>query len=171
MLIIVTGKIGIGKTTVCRKLVEIIRNEGHVCGGILTYKSADKSIIIEDIQSGQVETLASINNVYNGPRTPKYSFNPSGIKFGIEAIDKAASASTLIVDEIGHLELRGEGFAKILDLIKVGKVNDCIIVIRSELFPAFLPHLPTKLLIFETTMNNRNELPQEIGSVLFGLRQ
>ena len=165
MVIIVTGNIGIGKTTVCQKLIEIVRNQGYTCGGILTSK-ADKGIIIEDIQSGQKETLASINDVYHGPHTTKYSFNPDGIDFGIQVIDKGTSAAILVVDEIGHLELRGEGFAKILELIKAGKVKDCILVIRRELLPAFLRQLPTTPLVFETTISNRNQLPQEIGSVL-----
>lgn len=167
MVIIVTGAIGIGKTTVCRKLIEISRHNGFTCGGVFTYKATDKCIIIEDIQTGKTETLASINDVYKGPRTRKYYFNPSGIKFGIEAIEKGASASILIVDEIGYLELEGEGFTNIFELIKAGKVNGCILVIRSELLPTFLPKLVTKPLIFETTKNNRNQLPQEIGSVLF----
>ena len=64
MLIVVTGAIGIGKSTVCLKLVEILRNQGYTCGGILTYKSAANSILIEDIQSGKKETLASSNNSY-----------------------------------------------------------------------------------------------------------
>ena len=166
MVIIVTGAIGIGKTTVCRKLIGIVRNQGYTCGGILTYKAADKGIIIEDIQSGEKETLASINDVYHGPRTAKYSFNPDGIDFGIRSIEKSTSSAILIIDEIGHLELRGEGFAKVLELIKAGKIKDCILVIRKELLPDFLSQLDTMLLVFETTMNNRNQLPQEIGSVL-----
>jgi nucleoside-triphosphatase THEP1 len=72
MVIIVTGAIGIGKTTVCRKLIEITQNQGYSWGGFLTYKTADKDIIIEDVQTGEKETLASINNVYHGPRTVKY---------------------------------------------------------------------------------------------------
>ena len=166
MVIIVTGAIGIGKTTVCRKLIELVRNQGYTCGGILTYKAADKSIIIEDIQSGDKETLASINNVYHGPRTAKYSFNPKGIDFGIQAIDKGTSAAILVVDEIGHLELRAEGFAKVLELIKAGKVTNCILVIRRELLSTFLPQLPTTPFVFKTTVNSRNQLPQEIVSVL-----
>ena len=71
-----------------------------------------------------------------------------------------------MVDEIGHLELRGGGFAKVLELIKAGKIEDCILVIRRELLPAFLPQMPATPLVFETTINNRNQLPQEIGSVL-----
>ena len=166
MVIIVTGAIGIGKTTVCRKVIELARNQGHTCGGILTYKAADKSIIIEDIQSGDEETLASIDNVYHGPRTAKYSFNPKGIDFGIQAIDKGTSTAILVVDEIGHLELRAEGFAKVLELIKAGKVTNYILVIRSELLSAFLPQLPDAL-VFSITTDNREQLPYEISSVLF----
>ena len=167
MVIIVTGAKGIGKTTVCRKLIEIVRNQGYICGGILTYKAANKGITIEDIQSGEKETLASINNVYHGPSTAKYSFNPDGIEFGIRSIERSTSSAVLILDEMGHLELRGEGFTKVLELIKAGKIKDCILVIRKALLPAFLSQMPTTPLIFETTMNNRNQLPQEIGEVLF----
>ena len=166
MVIIVTGAIGVGKTTVCQKLIEILRDLGYTCAGILTYKAADKSIIVEDIQSGKKETLASTDDVYNGPRTAKYSFNPAGIDFGTQAIHKGTCATILLVDEIGHLELRGEGFAEVPELIKAGKAKDCILVIRKELLPAFLPQLPTTPLIFETTINSRNHLPQEISSVL-----
>ena len=167
MIIIVSGTIGVGKTTICRKLVELIRDEGFTTGGVLTYKAADEGIIIEDIGSGKTETLASTSTEYQGPRTPKYSFNPEGIFLGIRAIDRVASAAVLVVDEIGHLELRGEGFVRVIDLLKAGKVKDCILVIRKELLSAFLPQLPANPLVFETTIDNRNLLPQEIGSVLF----
>jgi len=166
MVIIVTGAIGIGKTTVCRKLIEIARNRGYTCGGILTYKAVNKDIIIEDIQSGEKETLASINNAYHGPHTAKYSFNPKGIDFGIQAVDKGTSAAILVVDEIGHLELRGEGFVRVIELIKADKIKDCILVIRRELLSTFLPQLPATPLIFKTTVNSRSQLPQEIVSVL-----
>ena len=166
MVIIVTGAIGVGKTTVCRKLVRLIRKEGLIPGGVLTYKAADEGIIIEDIGSGETETLTSINNEYHGPRTPKYSFNPEGIVFGIRAIDRGVSAEVLVVDEIGHLELRGEGFVRVLELLKADEVKDCVLVIREELLPAFLPQLPAHPLVFETTIDNRNQLPQKISSVL-----
>lgn len=168
MVIIITGDIGIGKTTVCRKLIKIIRNQEYICGGILTYKAADKGIIIEDIQSGRKETLASINNVYDGPRTIKYSFNPESIDFGIRAIDRGTASDILVVDEIGHLELRGEGFVKAIKLIRAEKVKNCIMVIHKELFSAFLSQLDATPLVFEVTIDNRNQLPREIGLLLTG---
>lgn len=168
MVIIVTGAIGIGKTTVCRNLIDLVRNQGYTCSGILTYKAADKGIIIEDIQSGKTQTLASTDNVYHGPRTAKYFFNPKGIDFGIQAIDKGTSAAILLVDEIGHLELEGAGFVKALELIKAGKFKASILVIRKELLPALLSRLPAIPLVFETTINNRDELPTKICSFLPG---
>ena len=166
MVIVVTGAIGIGKTTVCRKLIEIVQYRGYTCGGFLTYKAPDKGIIIEDIQSGEKETLASINDVYHGPRTAKYSFNTDGIEFGTKAINSGISCDILFIDEIGHLELRGEGFTQTLELVRADSRKNCILVIRSELLPAFLSQLPKTPLIFQTTTSNRDELPQEIGLIL-----
>ena len=166
MVVIITGATGIGKTTVCRKLIEIIQNKGYTCGGILTYKTVDKSIIMEDIQTGKKETLASIDNVYHGPRTARYFFNPDGIDFGIRAIDEGTSAAVLVVDEIGHLELRGEGFVKVIELIRTGKVRNCVLVIRKKLLSAFLSQLNIEPFIFHTTLSRRNRLPQEIEALM-----
>jgi len=171
MVIIVTGAIGVGKTSVCRKLIEIALNQGFTCGGILTDKATSSSLIVEDISSGKTETFASTDNVYDGPRTPKYSFNPRGIDFGLQAIAKGVSADILVVDEFGHLELRGEGFARALDIIKAGKIKNCILVIRTELLPAFLPLLPPNPLIFEATLENRDQLPEEIANKIIKRKQ
>jgi len=93
-------------------------------------------------------------------------FNPEGIDFGIQAVDKGILGAILVVDKIGHLEIRGGGFVKVLELIKAGKIEVCVLVIRSELLPAFLPQMPATPLVFEPTINNRNCLPQEIVSII-----
>ncbi len=166
MLIIVTGAIGIGKTTVCQKLVQMARSQGYSCGGIVTLKAPDGSIIVEDVKTGNHKTLASTSEIYDGPRTPKYFFNQTGIEFGIKAIEVGISADILFVDEIGHLELGGEGFFKAIELINTGKAKRSVLVIRKELLPLFLPRLSSEPLVFEVAEDNRNELPQEIWSFL-----
>ncbi len=85
-VVIITGAIGIGKSTVCRKAAAAVRAQRRSCGGILTYKSADGSIIIEDMASGETATLASETAIFNGPRTERYFFSPQGISFGLRAI-------------------------------------------------------------------------------------
>jgi len=166
MLIIVTGAIGIGKTTVCKKVIEQVRGQGYSCGGVSTCKAPDAGIIIEDVQTGKKETLAGISNIYHGPHTKKYFFNPEGIDFGIQAIDGGVSSDILLVDEVGPLELRGEGFVRVIELVSTGEVKNCIMVIRKELLSAFLAQLGATPFVFETTAANRNHLPGEIGLML-----
>jgi len=163
--IIVIGTVGIGKTTVCEKVIHMAKSLGYSCGGILTPKSKE-GIIIVDVQTGERKPLASLANIYKGPRIGQYFFNPEGINFGIKAIDRGISSDILFVDEIGYLELKGEGFIKILELIRAGKVKNSILVIRKELLLAFSARLGSKVSIIETTINNRNELPQKIRTLL-----
>lgn len=167
MFIIITGVIGVGKSTVCRRLIQIIRDNGLVCGGILTFKSAEGGITIEDVQSGKKAPLAKINDgASSGPRTARYLFNQSSIDFGTQALYKAVSADVMVIDEIGQLELRSEGLVSALDIIKSGRFKNCVLVIRKELLPSYLPQFSTFLRVFETTVENRNRLPQEISSTL-----
>ncbi len=166
MLIIITGAVGIGKTTVCRKVIKMAESRGYGCGGIVTYKAHDHSIIVEDIQTGESMALASTESVYQGPRTGKYYFNPEGIDFGTRAIDRGSRSAILVVDEIGHLELRGEGFVNAIELIRRRESRSCIAVIRSDLLPACLPRLGGAPLVFNTATGNRDRLPGEISSEL-----
>lgn len=167
MVIVVTGKIGIGKSTICEKVVKTARSLGYSCGGILTYKTQEKGIIVVDVQTGQSKALASVYNIYDGPRVGKYFFDPEGLKFGIKALHRGISCDILFVDEVGYLELRGGGFASILEQIATSKMKDSVLVIRKELLPAFSPRLDRlKLLVLEATSNNRNKLPQKICSLL-----
>ncbi len=162
MLIVLTGAIGTGKTTVCQKIVDIARSRGCSCGGAITYKSADGGIIIEDVKTGQKQVLASLSDVFRGPHVGRYYFDPAGIDFGAGAIAVGAASSILVVDEVGPLELTGRGFTGAIELIKAQKFNHCIIVIRKELLPIFGPELGVTPLLFETTAENRDSLPAKI---------
>ena len=77
-------------------------------------------------------------------------------------------SDVLIIDELGHLELNGEGFAKSLQLVKTGGVKNSILVIRKQLLSAFLAQLGDNPSIFETTISIRDRLPRKICSSLIG---
>lgn len=166
MVVIVTGAIGIGKTTVCEKVIKIAQMYGYSCGGIITYKTRDEDIVIKNIRTGTTSDFASTSNIYDGPRTQKYFFNPEGIEFGIQAIEKGISSDVLVVDEIGQLELSGEGFTNVIEQINSCKIKNCILVIRKTLLSDFLPRLGVRTSVFETTIDNRNQLPMEISQIL-----
>lgn len=165
MFIILSGAINAGKTTVCRKLIEILRGRGYTCGGILSRK-ASTDIIIEDLQSGETAILGSMTTRYPGPCTARFSFNPAGIEFGNKAIEESSHCDVVLVDELGWLELRGEGFTEAFKLVDSGRTKTCLMVIRSELLDAFLPRFKTKPIVCEVTEQNRDSLPQEIAALL-----
>ena len=173
MNIVVTGEVGIGKTTVCQNVVELLQKDGYVCTGILTPKilagSKIAGIDVVDVSSGQRKTLANVDGNSSGLRIGKYSFDHDGIAFGTEALNKGPSADLMVVDELGYLELQGEGFIQALDLIKTDKVGNSILIIRSKLLPLFLPLLERQTHVFHVDDQNRDMLPVEIYSLLGGI--
>ncbi len=165
MLIIISGEIGVGKSTVCQKLVAMLRAGGMSCHGIITSKDALHNIVIEDIASAEKMVLASPGGGFSGPATSRYSFSPAAISFGLRALARSP-ADVCMVDEVGQLELRGEGFACVLDLVKQGGFSHYVLVIRSFLLPSYLPQLAARPLVFETTPQNRGQLAATIARVL-----
>jgi nucleoside-triphosphatase THEP1 len=165
MFIVISGEIGVGKSTVCKELVRRLRAAGLSCGGIITSKDGQQNIIIENIESGEKMTLASSAGAFAGPSTMKYSFSPEALGFGMMAIS-ANTADVCLIDEIGQLELKGKGFAGVLELIQQGRFKNCVLVIRSFLLPAYLPRFKVKPLIFEATPENRDRLPAAIAQTL-----
>jgi nucleoside-triphosphatase THEP1 len=168
MVIIITGAVGIGKTTVCKKALEIACNSGYSCGGIITHKMPEETLSIMDIRSGEMATLAIPGDRFGGPLTPKFTFDPRGIDFGIQAIEKGISEDILFVDEIGIIETMGEGFIKAFDIVNQRITKTSILVIREELLEYLLPGLDDDPLIFETTVENRDQLPFNIFSSING---
>ncbi len=166
MVVIITGRIGIGKTMVCRRVSRLLQERGYTCGGVVSYKVEEGGIIVEDIGTGETGVLASRDSIHHGPRVGQYYFSTAGIALGIKAIDRGAASDLLVVDELGPLELSGGGFIKALDLLREREVKHCILVIRQQLVDSFQPHLDGAPLIFETTIENRDQLPQTIVSVM-----
>ena len=170
MVIVVTGEIGIGKTTICKKVLELARNSGYTCGGIITLKMPGDTLSVEDVGSGAMVTLAIPGDKYGGPLVPRFTFDPAGIAFGLRAIEAGALADILFVDEIGIIETMGEGFIKVFDIINGGRTNNSILVIREELLEYLLPGLDIEPVIFRTTATTRDRLPLYIFSAISGNR-
>jgi len=167
-LIVVTGKKGIGKTVVCRRLVDLVSQNIGSCGGIFTYKLPGGSMVVEDIVSMKQMVLAGSSNAYRGPVLESYSFNPAAIKFRLAAIEKARSWPLLLVDELGLLEMNPDSGGSVLPIIKDSGHSLKILAIDEEMLSDFLPHIGDPDAIFSVTFGNRNSLPESILSSISG---
>ncbi len=161
-LVIITGEKGIGKSTLCRKVVNNLVGRGVTCGGIITLKKENSELWVENISTGKQEMLASVKATSIGPRAGKYYFKPEGLEFGMQAIKEATGVDVLLVDELGHLETRGGGFSPAISLIN-GRSGRSVVVIRRELLSIITPKFTTKPIVFSATTSNRDELPALIA--------
>ena len=114
-LLLLTGKPGVGKTTVLTKAVSILKKEGFNIGGIISREVRESGIRVGfeilDLASEKRGWLAQLNQT-TGPKVGKYRVNLEDLeKIGAQAIIHAVENSQVVViDEIGPMELFSEKF-------------------------------------------------------------
>ena len=166
MKLVITGDIGIGKTTVCIKVISKLERNGFLCGGVLSVKDSKGDIKVLNLKNNEEIAFASNNIEYNGPRTRNKFFNQEGIDFGIKAIEESLDSDFLFVDELGLIELEKKGYYKVLDYIKNNQFNNIIIIIRRSLLSQYKKILGRKIKLFEVNRKNRSRIPFEIYDYL-----
>jgi nucleoside-triphosphatase len=133
--LILTGERQAGKSTLCRRLAESLRGEGFTVGGVWTETQKTNNqteLILHDVSTDAAVTLASSAwEPQGGPRQGRFQFSWEGIYAGIKSIGRGMNADLLIVDEIGPLELQGQGFFPVLHTLR--RAHHCLLVVRPEL--------------------------------------
>lgn len=171
--IFVTGRPGIGKTTLVSRVVKIIRQNGYSVGGIVTEEFREKGVRrgfkIIDIGSNKTGVLAGVDLNINGPRIGKYIVNLIDLdNIGVKAIENAVKYSDLIViDEIGPMELYSEKFRNIvLNIMNMDKPLLATVhwKIGSRRFGKRILSYPN-IRIFKLTLYNRGYLYKDIAEI------
>jgi nucleoside-triphosphatase len=176
MNLFLTGEIGVGKTSVCRKVVELARARGRHLAGVLTpplYDASGAKIGFEalDVGSGRRWLLANRERDLGGPRIGPYTFDGRGLERAVAVLRRGTGeqADLLIVDEIGPLELEHDGgFASVLDLLPVFGPGHILLVVRS----ACVSELHRRLgnadaTVVTVTQASRDHLPHHIMQELW----
>ena len=116
---LVTGAIGEGKTAWLVKLTGLLKERGITARGILALR------IMEEGKT----TGYDITDILTGERTPflrhtgdatmgveRFTMDDAGYRAGLGALDPSANraADVVIIDEVGPLELRGQGWSNMI---------------------------------------------------------
>lgn len=118
-LILVTGKPGIGKTSILRRTIKELKNRNYEIGGMICREVREGGVRvgfeIMDLSTGTRGWLAHVNQP-TGPKIGKYHVNLTDLDvIGVGAIlDALQNADILAVDEIGPMELSSTAFSKAL---------------------------------------------------------
>jgi nucleoside-triphosphatase len=118
-LLFITGKPGIGKTTILLNVANELKNEGYRIGGMLSREVRKDGVRIgfeiTDFATGQKGWLAHINQP-SGPQVSKYRVNLQDLdQIGVNAIRNALKdAQVIVIDEIGPMELFSKAFQQVV---------------------------------------------------------
>jgi nucleoside-triphosphatase THEP1 len=167
---LLTGPVGVGKTTVAERVVGLARRQGLLCGGLLAPAIMDAcgrkaGIWGVDISGGERRMLARTDRDLGGPAVGPYSFDAAALAWATGVVDSAiGSFELLVVDEIGKLELeRGIGLAPILPRLAAGQAPRSLVLVRDYLLTKLQGKLESvEWMVFEVSEQNRGELPPHI---------
>jgi len=118
-IILLTGPPGIGKTTVLRKTIILLKTRGWTVGGMISSEIRRSGrrvgFGILDLMSNKSGTLAHIE-LKCGPHVGKYKVNLEDLEhIGVEAIQKALDEAEIVCcDEIAPMELSSPLFRKVI---------------------------------------------------------
>lgn len=126
--VVLTGPRGSGKSTLLEQTAARLRREGLRVAGILSPGHFENGLRVRFdllILDRNERLLLAERNGNEPPDSGRcYCFRPEAIAAGVAALqpERTAAADVVFVDEIGPMELRGEGWAPTLDgLAAAGK--------------------------------------------------
>lgn len=171
---LLTGPVGVGKTTVAERVVGLARRQGSACGGVLAPAMLDGcgqkvGIWGVDLGTGERRILARTDQGLCGPSIGPYSFDADTLAWVVGAVQRAIGAcDLLVVDEIGKLELwQGIGLAPLLPPLAAGEVERSLILVRDSLLSEVQARLArVEQVVFRVDEENRGALAPDILSHL-----
>ena len=118
-IILLTGPPGIGKTSVFRRTIRELKEQGKIIGGVICHEVREAGVRvgfeIMDLSTGQRGWLAHVNQPA-GPKIGKYTVNLTDLDvIGAGSIlDAVKNADVLALDEIGPMEILSPAFSNAL---------------------------------------------------------
>lgn len=172
-IFLLTGRPGIGKTTVILRLADELRGQGiNVCGMVtkeVRSGGVRTGFELIDIASGRRGVLASIGE--GEPRVGRYAVNLKDLEeIGVKAIESAEAYDVLLVDELGPMELKSRRFKdairKVLQLDK-----PVVMTIHHKEADELLDDLRKMASknIITVTYENRDSLPRMLADKIVSI--
>jgi len=174
MKVFLTGRRGVGKTSVCQAAVELARAQRHRPQGVLSLALFDGGGLkvgfdAMDASNGERWLLGHTVKSLDGPRIGPYALDSLGLARATDVLTNACKTPDLMVlDEVGPLELeQHQGFAAVLDILPLNGPGHLLVVVRPSLLPDIRHRLGRDASIYTVSEGNRDVLPAHIVGELW----
>lgn len=117
-VIIITGKIGEGKTTTVRKIVENLKAKNIPVNGVYTPRVMENGLTtgydIVDIELNVRTPFLRQGEEDGYARIGRFNILPQGLNNGVAALTRSLKEKNrlVVIDEVGKLELEGKGWSE-----------------------------------------------------------
>ena len=169
----VTGRPGVGKTSVLLRAADDLKNRGYKIGGMISREVREGGFRvgfeIMDFSTGQRGWLAHVNQP-TGPQVSKYRVNLTDLSaIGASSILNAMrNEDIIIIDEIGPMELFSQGFREAV-VQAIESKKPILGTIHFRVKDSLIDTIKTRedAEILEVTYENRRHLhTQIVGKVV-----
>ena len=145
-VVVVTGPSNSGKTVAVTAVAGRLQTAGvHVAGFVQPgefLEGKKMGFIIRNLVTDERAPLASLGERGDGDFGTRFQFFDEGFRLGSEALSRTASDSVVIIDELGPIELRGQGhMPAVRKALAVADLGGAMIVVRRSLVPSLLAEL------------------------------
>lgn len=159
MRIFITGRPGVGKTTLALRVWEALRSEVRISGFVTEEVRRDGRRVgfkIKALDTGEEGWLARIGR--GKVTVGRYAVNLEDLeRVGTSALRRAMGADMAIVDEIGAMELKSPDFARTLE--ELLRTNTPVLATVHRRFAANFKAYGE---VYTLTVENRDEITREI---------
>ncbi|MBE0634639.1 NTPase [Candidatus Bipolaricaulota bacterium] len=165
----ITGRPGVGKTTLIEKVIELVPlSVGGIIGKELLVCGHRVGFSLIDVATGQEGVLAHIHQRI-GPKIGKYTVNLATLRdIAIPAIENAIRTKDLVViDEFAPMELVSPDFLPAVELA-LASDKALIIATHATLDHPLVHRIRQDLKLFRVKLGNRDRLPSEVAAFLTG---
>lgn len=137
-VVIISGDKHAGKTTFTSQVIGMLKEEGFKPGGFLAIGSFENNrrseFKLHAVETGEEMPLCSIHYT-EGQKAGPFRFDASGIKFGERLLvsEEVKDKDIVVIDEVGPLEIKGEGWSAGLSGLLNNSGIVLILVVRKGL--------------------------------------
>jgi nucleoside-triphosphatase THEP1 len=97
---------------------------------------------LRDVATGDEASLATLGERVGGDFGTRFRFSDGGFRLGREALAHIAPGSIVIIDELGPVELRGQGhMPAVRRAMAAPDLRGAVVVVRRALVPSLLVEL------------------------------